>query len=314
MNKEDINARLFGRSLFGQSTRQQMPCILGERFLFPPFSVLNAQKGEWQKRKQAWLRLGIESELGRDAITYSLPQSFIQRLTSQTIPEELKKYKISIFDPVLCEFIYLWFCPKNGWIIDPFAGGSVRGVVAGCLERKYWGCDLSKEQIEANKKQAIDIKPNIMPEWIYGDSMVMLENAPDADLIFTCPPYGNLEKYSDDPHDLSSMNWPTFCEAYRKIITKSVQKLKQNRFACFVVSNFRGLDGYYHDLVGETIRGFSDCQCSLYNDCILITILCSAPQRTKQFETNRKMVKVHQNILIFCKGDWKKAAEATKNE
>lgn len=29
---------------------------------------------------------------------------------------------------------------------------------------------------------------------------------------------------------------------------------------------------------------------------------------TKQFESGRKMAKTHQNVLVFCKGDWKKAA------
>lgn len=38
---------------------------LSERFGVPPFSVLDARKGEWGERKRAWLALGIRSELGR---------------------------------------------------------------------------------------------------------------------------------------------------------------------------------------------------------------------------------------------------------
>ena len=38
---------------------------LTERFVVPPFSVLDARQGYWQERKRAWLSLGIESELGR---------------------------------------------------------------------------------------------------------------------------------------------------------------------------------------------------------------------------------------------------------
>src|SRR5580704_10433969 len=38
---------------------------LAERFMIPPFSVLNARGGWWQERKAAWLALGIQSELGR---------------------------------------------------------------------------------------------------------------------------------------------------------------------------------------------------------------------------------------------------------
>jgi len=38
---------------------------LSERFIVPPFSVLDARQGYWQERKRAWLALGIQSELGR---------------------------------------------------------------------------------------------------------------------------------------------------------------------------------------------------------------------------------------------------------
>ena len=38
---------------------------LAERFGVPPFTVLDARKGEWQERKRKWLALGIKSELGR---------------------------------------------------------------------------------------------------------------------------------------------------------------------------------------------------------------------------------------------------------
>lgn len=39
----------------------------------------------------------------------------------------------SIFDPVLCELVYRWFSPESGTVLDPFAGGSVRGIVASKL-------------------------------------------------------------------------------------------------------------------------------------------------------------------------------------
>lgn len=38
---------------------------LSDRFLVPPFSVLDARQGYWQDRKRQWLALGIMSELGR---------------------------------------------------------------------------------------------------------------------------------------------------------------------------------------------------------------------------------------------------------
>ena len=38
---------------------------LSEKFIIPPFSVLDARQGYWQERKASWLALGIQSEVGR---------------------------------------------------------------------------------------------------------------------------------------------------------------------------------------------------------------------------------------------------------
>jgi hypothetical protein len=49
----------------GQVGRNPDNPSLAERFVVPPFSVLDARQGYWQDRKRAWLSLGIQSELGR---------------------------------------------------------------------------------------------------------------------------------------------------------------------------------------------------------------------------------------------------------
>ena len=58
----------------------------------------------------------------------------------------------SIFDPVLCELAYRWFTPPAAHILDPFAGGSVRGIVAAKLGRRYTGIDLRAEQIAGSRE------------------------------------------------------------------------------------------------------------------------------------------------------------------
>jgi DNA modification methylase len=121
----------------------------------------------------------------------------------------------SIFDPVLCELVYRWFCVKGGSVLDPFAGGSVRGIVASYLGYIYTGIDLSQTQIEANRQQAEAIGVN--PTWIVGDSRNIKELAKgEYDLIFSCPPYYDLEVYSDNPDDLSvQADYEGFISSYR---------------------------------------------------------------------------------------------------
>jgi len=216
----------------------------------------------------------------------------------------------SIFDPVLCELAYRWFCPPDGLILDPFAGGSVRGIVAAKLGRKYIGVDLSERQIEANRKQAAAICKDDIPVWYIGDSREIDALCPgvQADFVFSCPPYADLEVYSDDPQDLSTMPYPDFIEAYREIIKKSCAMLKDNRFACFVVGEVRDKKGNYYGFVPDTIKAFTDCGLKFYNEAILVTAVGSLPIRVgRQFESGRKLGKTHQNVLVFIKGDAKKA-------
>lgn len=225
----------------------------------------------------------------------------------------------SIFDPVLCEVCYRWFCPEGGHIFDPFAGGSVRGIVAGFLGYRYTGIELRPKQVEANKVQAESIaKVNpdlIMPRWVIGDSSKMRDHLEPADsgfdMIFTCPPYFDLEVYSDDPRDGSTMHeYNEFIEWLTAIVKASVGRLAENRFAAVVIGEVRGKDGAYVNLVGDVTRAFIDAGMAYHNEAILITPACTLPLRvTSQFPRGRKLGKCHQNVLFFWKGDVRKIGD-----
>lgn len=296
---------LFGYNLFGDAVKPRPSGPVADRFTIPPFTLLDARSGDWQERKRAWAATGIRGEVGRSAKSYQIHDWADTNAGGSKASGD----GTSIFDPTLCELVYRWFSPDGGQVVDPFAGGSVRGVVASCLGRRYWGCDLRAEQIDANNEQANEIGLDPVPTWICGDSLTELDHAPDADLVFSCPPYGDLEQYSDDPRDLSTMEWHTFVAAYRRIILRSVQRMKRDAFACFVVGDFRDKSGHYRNFVGETVTAFELVGAHLYNEAILATAVGTAAMRvTKQFEAGRKMAKVHQNVLVFVKGDWREAA------
>ena len=296
---------IFGLNLFGDPVQPPSRGPVADAFVEPPFTVLDARSGGWQDRKRAWAAMGIQGEVGRDAPSIHCPTS------SDKGGMDDANY-VSIFDPVICELAYRWFCPDAGQVVDPFAGGSVRGIVAGALGRRYWGCDLRAEQIAANEVQADSIGVDPRPVWVCGDSRDTLRNAPPADFVFTCPPYGDLERYSDDESDLSAMTWTGFSIAYRLILTRAVAKLRDNRFACLVVGNFRDpRTGLYRDLVGETVAAMTTAGLGYYNEAVLVTSVGSASMRvTKQFNAGRKLCKTHQNVLVFIKGDWRRAVAA----
>jgi hypothetical protein len=309
---------------------------LADRFVLPPFSILNTTRGWWRSRRAAWLALGIQSELGRGDGGQGPARAFAEdlmkaegsgaryaadRRSNLTGAAHLPAYAdfgtarvapgTSIFDPVLCELAYRWWCPPGGVILDPFAGGSVRGIVAGWLDHPYVGVDLSSTQVAANRTQADAVfvdRAHPAPAWVVGDSRQLLARAapplpPEVDFVFSCPPYFDLEAYSDDPRDLSAMSWPDFLAAYEAIIELAGRRLRHDRFACFVVSDVRGPGGAYRGLIPRTIDAFARAGLGYWNEAILVNPAGSLPMRVRrQFAASRKLGRMHQSVLVFAKG------------
>ena len=322
---------------------------LKSEFIINPFSILDSAGGDWQNRKNRWKSLGIKSEVGRgepNSGGFDYEQNgkaTLKRLKTGVIDWTNRKAQwnkttaikvgtddyrtiknkdgydnrdnyVSIFDPVLCEVMYHWFVRKGGSILDPFAGGSVRGIIANYLGYNYTGIELREEQVDANIQQGIDIVPDNKPEWVCGDSNQVLDGIDrQFDFVFSCPPYYDLEVYCDDLNDLSNMSYNEFNEVYESIINKSCKLLRNNRFACFVVGNCRDKNGFLMDLVGNTVRAFEKAGLRLYNELILRNSYASASMRAKGNMKYKKVVKVHQNVLVFCKGNPKEFNKGENN-
>lgn len=267
----------------------------------PPFSVIDGRQGYFIDGNRAWKDYGIKSELGRDD---NLMQAGKMIDGVKSSFEHIAP-ATSIFAPFLCEIMYKWFCVDNGKILDCFAGGSVRGIVAEVLGYEYTGIDLRPEQVEANNINAEEI--GVAPKWICDDSRNMNAHIKDGcfDLLFSCPPYADLEVYSDDERDLSNMPYSEFLSAYREIIGLSYNKLKKNSFAVFVVGEARDKNGNYYGFVSDTIQAFIDAGYKYYNEIIYLTPAGTNALRAHQFNKSRKVVKGHQNILVFYKGETK---------
>ena len=149
-----------------------------DRFGVPPLTVLDRRQGYWTRRSRAWRNAGVASKEGRDeGLIYVSPQAVYdnwypvkekaERAAGRTLttdevlaaPEASGLVAVgqgsgtSVFDPFLAEILYRWFSPDTGRVIDPWAGGSVRGIVASALGRSYCGIDLSEKQVEANREQ-----------------------------------------------------------------------------------------------------------------------------------------------------------------
>ena len=132
-----------------------------------------------------------------------------------------------------------------------------------------------------------------------------------ADLIFTCPPYLWLERYSDDPADLSTMTEDAFADAFTRILRGAADALKDNRFAVFVVGDARDKHGRLADLHGLTVECAAKAGLAFHTTAVLVTACGSLPVRAaRQFEASRILGSTHQDVLVFVKGTRAAAAKA----
>lgn len=293
------------QDFFGNTIEKDV--LLRDKFIEPPFTILDARGGAWQRRKQLWKAKGLRSEVGRNPEAIGMQTSKEKEVWEEQYGRKLMT-DTSIFDPALCELMYRWFCPERGVILDPFAGGSVRGIIAGYLGYKYYGIDIRAEQIASNNEQANEIlnSSSVTPTWYIGDSFYLLPELRGTgkkfDMLMSCPPYADLEKYSDLPGDISNMPYEEFLYYYRTIIAYSCEMLNKNAYAVWVVSDVRDSEGYYRNFISHTKEAFIDAGCALYNDAVLIQPLGTAMLRANRiFGTHKKLVKVHETVLVFKK-------------
>lgn len=317
---------------------------LADRFLLPPFTVLDARSGAWQDRKRKWLSQGIRSDEGRDGQllmgdTNLRDPDFYRKKTEyearigravtaaefaasgEHIPPATMSASMasgtSTFDPVLCEIAVLWYSPPGGHVVDPWAGGSVRGLVSTILGRTYTGVELRPEQVAANVAQSDAYTAEhpalaVRPTWIVGDTADELPAlAGTADMILGCPPYFDLEKYSADPKDLSNLSERDFLDSYARHLQLAYDALKPDRYMFLVVGSARDKKGRLRDLRSETVRAAEAAGFILHNDGVLLTAIGSAAtMAARNFRTSRAMTRVHQDILVFVKGSRKAASQA----
>ena len=297
-----------------EQTKQSIPSnLLRDKYGWPPFSVINTISFDWQRRKDEWEILFKDSTVGRDVKRFNATPT---NTFSARGAEAKQAESISEFDPYLAELMYRWFSREGDLILDPFAGGCVRGVVAAVLGRDYTGIDLNLQQVFANEMQFKDLQERYTnlaghADWATGDSEKNLPTFQFADMIFTCPPYYNLERYTNHPDDLSMQpTYDAFLKKYTAILTRAAKCLKDNSFFVIVVSEVReecrGIEkSNFVGLVPDTIHILkNECSLHYYNEIIIMNNIGSLPIRApKYFDQSRKIGRMHQNCLVFYKGD-----------
>ena len=285
--------------LFGKEVPEPLK-KLKDWFVVPPFSILNSASKEWQEKKKKWMIKINDKAQARSNKLRCYTDVGVDFMS-------IKGDTTSILDPVLCEVLLSWFTEERHICFDPFAGDAVFGFVSTYKDRVFKGIELRKEQVlfnqtlldtfDLNGKYYCDTSEN-MDNYIENES---------CDFLFSCPPYADLEIYSDDPKDLSTMEYDEFFNVIGRILTNTYKKLKENRFACIVIGEVRHKNtGEYIGIVPNVINIMRDAGYKYYNEMILKTPIGNLHMRAGRYmNQNRKIGKRHQNVLVFYKGDLK---------
>ena len=272
---------------------------LSDRFIAPPFSVLDTRQGYWIERKRYWKTVIGDDGESREQTLSKTEGSMLNAINSG----------VSILDPVLAECMTLWFGMKGGRAFDPFAGDTVFGYVSASKGMSFTGIELRKEQADLNNKRVDGMAAKYVCD--DGQNVATHIEAGSQDLLFSCPPYFDLEVYSDSPLDASNQKeYTDFLEILDNAFTAAISRLKNNRFAVIVIGDIRDKKGFYRKLPDAIKEIFHKNRMQLYNEIILVESLGTLPQRAARGMNNRKVGKCHQNILVFYNG---KAEEINKH-
>lgn len=258
----DLDAELAGlqRELEAElEAEQPKKGTLAERWVVPPFTVLDARSTNWGQRRRAWADCGVP---------------------------------LDSLDPVLAEVAVRWFSAAGGRVLEPLATTPTLGMVASALGREFDGLDASPwSHLAAFAKATLPQGP--APQWHTFESMMDLD---PADLLLTQPP-------------AQTVSWRDYRALYAEIITGAAAQLADDRFAVVVVEDYREKrTGLCRDMVGATVRSCERAGLSLYNEAILVQRVGTAAWRShRQFAPARKLVRLHQTVLVFVKGNWRRA-------
>jgi DNA modification methylase len=208
----------------------------------------------------------------------------------------------SVFPAPLMEMIIVRYAGAIGSsILDPFAGGPPRGLVSCIMGHRYVGFEIRQEQIDENAALLKQLKLT-GAEYVLGDGR-FLDTPELFDCAITCPPYHNLETYSELGTDLSNLDTYSEFNASMWVSAQALYvRLKPGAFACIIVGLFRDKKtGELIDFPADTVENFRESGFTYWQHIILSKNFASAAVRAGNAWKGHKLVPRHENLLVFRK-------------
>lgn len=205
----------------------------------------------------------------------------------------------SVFPAPLMEMIIVRYGGAIGsHILDAFAGGPPRGLVSSIMGHQYTGFEIRQEQIDENELLLKSLKLK-GAKYIKSDGRFL-----DVDDVFdcaiTCPPYFDLEQYSDQDDDISNLgSYAEFNASMWLCAHAHRERMKPGAFVCIIVGLFRDKRGELIDFPADTVENFRDAGFLYWQNIVLSKNFASAAVRAGNAWKGLKLVPRHENLLVF---------------
>jgi len=219
------------------------------------------------------------------------------------------KNTLSIFNPqILSDILQLYSPPDGSTVYDPFGGGGARAMAVAGAGYNYIGVELRKAEVDAVGARVANVETEFDDPTLH-DRITLIEgSATDppvsnevADMLITCPPYWNMEKYNGGPDDLSmAPTYRHFLLMLTKVVEQATRILKARALSIWVVgmhrNKFGGILPIHHDLTRIHLsQGYT-----LKEEVILHMKNTGSIQRIGTFlKGNQLLVRQHEYCLVF---------------
>ena len=151
------------------------------------------------------------------------------------------------FIPQIPHQLMLRYTKTGEWVLDPFVGSGTTLIECRKLGRNGIGIEINPDVAE-KAKQLIEKEPNksnVITDIIVGDSaklnfqeILKERGIKKIQLVIMHPPYHDIIKFSNDPHDLSNApNVEEFLEMFGKVLDNVLPVLENGRYLAIVIGD-----------------------------------------------------------------------------
>ncbi len=219
-----------------------------------------------------------------------------------------KSAGVSTFPPDVAKRIVLFYSEKNDTVLDPCAGHNSRMQITYELERNYIGYDVSKEFMKFNRKvlneitgkgsQKLLFQPKTSITLREQTSEKLVEDNDSIDMIYTSPPYWDLEYYGDEPEQLGYKHtYEEFLNKLQTIINECYRVIKKGKYCIFNINDFRK-NSIYYTYHADVISLFRKAGFIIHDVVIIKWANALGACFASQVESRKVCAKIHEYLII----------------